>query len=78
MQFDLPPGAFKGGHCGVQAVAVVAGIGLPRCFRVFQETCRNIKTILDGQAAPDTTKGLKCLINLVLNTRSLIPSIQET
>lgn len=43
MQFDLPPGAFKGGHCGVQAVAVVAGIGLPRCFRVFQETCRNIK-----------------------------------
>ena len=43
MEFALPPGAFRGGHCGVQAVAVVAGIGLPRCFRVFQETCRNIK-----------------------------------
>jgi len=43
MEFDLPPGAFMGGHCGVQAVAVVAGIGLPKCFRVFQEACPELR-----------------------------------
>ena len=43
MEFDLPPGAFDGGHCGVQAVAVVADMSLTKCFRVFQETCPRIK-----------------------------------
>lgn len=37
MEFELPGGAFMGGHCGVQAVAVVAGISLTKAFRVFQE-----------------------------------------
>jgi len=37
MEFKLPPGAFMGGHCGVQAVAVAAGISLTEAFRVFQE-----------------------------------------
>lgn len=40
---DLPPDAFRGGHCGVQAVAVVADISLTKCFRVFQETCPTLK-----------------------------------
>ena len=39
MEFKLPGGAFMGGHCGVQAVAVAAGISLTKAFRVFQETC---------------------------------------
>jgi len=39
MEFKLPGGAFIGGHCGVQAVAVVAGISLTKAFRVFQEHC---------------------------------------
>lgn len=39
MEFKLPGGAFMGGHCGVQAVAVVAGISLTKAFRVFQEHC---------------------------------------
>lgn len=39
MEFKLPGGAFMGGHCGVQAVAVAAGISLTKAFRVFQENC---------------------------------------
>tara|TARA_A100001201_G_C4069877_1_gene195437 strand:- start:151 stop:678 length:528 start_codon:yes stop_codon:yes gene_type:complete len=42
MEFALPKDAFKGGHCGVQAVAVVAGISLNDAFIQFKKHCKFI------------------------------------
>lgn len=39
MDFALPRDAFRGSHCGVQAVAVAAGISLTKAFRVFRKHC---------------------------------------
>ena len=43
MEFALPKDAFKGGHCGVQAVAVVAGISLTEAFGKFRKHCNRVK-----------------------------------
>jgi len=42
MEFALPKDAFRGGHCGVQAVAVVAGISLNDAFVQFKKHCKFI------------------------------------
>jgi hypothetical protein len=42
MEFSLPKDAFRGGHCGVQAVAVVAGISLTEAFGKFRKHCKFI------------------------------------
>tara|TARA_R100001440_G_scaffold18866_1_gene31927 strand:+ start:279 stop:803 length:525 start_codon:yes stop_codon:yes gene_type:complete len=42
MEFALPKDAFKGGHCGVQAVAVVAGISLNDAFVQFKKHCKRV------------------------------------
>ena len=43
MEFALPKDAFNGGHCGVQAVAVVAGISLTEAFGKFRKHCNRVK-----------------------------------
>ena len=43
MEFALPKDAFRGGHCGVQAVAVVAGISLTEAFGKFRKHCNRVK-----------------------------------
>ena len=42
MEFALPKDAFRGGHCGVQAVAVVAGISLNDAFVQFKKHCKRV------------------------------------
>lgn len=64
MEFKLPPGAFMGGHCGVQAVAVAAGISLTEAFRVFQENIprtRRRRTWEGGTFHSERVKVLKKL-----------------
>jgi hypothetical protein len=43
MEFALPKDAFRGGHCGVQAVAVAAGKSLNECFNLFRQHCDRVK-----------------------------------
>jgi len=42
MEFSLPKDAFRGGHCGVQAVAIVAGISLTEAFGKFRKHCKRV------------------------------------
>ena len=42
MEFALPKDAFRGNHCGVQAVAVVAGISLDDAFAQFKRNCKRV------------------------------------
>lgn len=41
MDFALPRDAFRGGHCGVQAVAVAAGKTLAETFDLFRQHAGN-------------------------------------
>ncbi len=42
MEFALPKDAFRGSHCGVQAVAIVAGISLTEAFGKFRKHCKRV------------------------------------
>ncbi len=55
MEFALPKDAFRGGHCGVQAVAVVAGISLNDAFVQFKSIASVLLLRKDGMAVLSMT-----------------------